>query len=94
MRGWHLLVCLAVVLGFCSSNLGTANLLAEEPYKLFLEKLRNERLFDLALVYLSDLEDEPNVSDDFKAVISLERGILLYSAATQMGAQQLGCNSR
>lgn len=87
MRGWHFLACLVLVLGFCNSNFCTSNLVAEEPYKLFLEKLRNERLFDLALVYLSDLEDEPNVSDDFKAVISLERGILLYSAATQMTAQ-------
>jgi uncharacterized protein YbjQ (UPF0145 family) len=60
---------------------------AEEPYKLFLEKLRNERLYDLALIYLSDLEDAPDISDEFKSVILLERGILLYSAASQMSPQ-------
>ncbi len=67
--------------------LGFGNAKAEEPYKLFLEKLRNERLFDLALVYLNELEEGANVSDDFKSEISLERGLLLYSAALQMTAQ-------
>ncbi len=60
---------------------------AEEPYQRFLEKLKNEQLFDLSLVYLNDLEDEPNVSAEFKAVIALERGMLIYSAAAQMSAQ-------
>ena len=59
----------------------------EEPYQRFLEKLKSEQLFDLALVYLNDLEDEPNVSEDFKAVIALERGMLMYSAAAQMSSQ-------
>lgn len=77
-----LFTCLVLLLGS-----GSLRVNAEEPYKLFLEKLRNERLFDLALVYLSELEDEPNVSEDFKSVISLERGILLYSAAAQMAPQ-------
>ncbi len=71
----------------CLFVLGNAGLNAEEPYKLFLEKLRNERLFDLALIYLSDLEDAPDVSESFKSEILLERGILLYSAASQMTPQ-------
>jgi hypothetical protein len=58
-----------------------------EPYQKFLEKLRGERLFDLALVYLEDLEDEPNVSPEFKSEIDLERGILLYNAAAMLPAQ-------
>lgn len=74
--------CVGMLLGFCGIAAH-----AEEPYKLFLEKLRNERLFDLALIYLSDLEDAPSISDEFKSVISLERGILLYSAASQMAPQ-------
>jgi hypothetical protein len=68
-------------------GISSSRVKAEEPYKLFLEKLRNEKLFELALVYLSDLEDAPNVSDDFKSVILLERGVLLYSAASQMSPQ-------
>ncbi len=59
----------------------------DEPYQRFLEKLKSEQLFDLALLYLNDLEDEPNVSEDFKAVMALERGMLMYSAAAQMSAQ-------
>ncbi len=54
---------------------------AAEPYQRFLEKLRDERLFDLALVYLADLQDQPNVSREFKSEIALERGLLLYNAA-------------
>jgi len=83
ISGLHVcgLAC-AVLLGVFASSL-----VAEEPYQRFLEKLRDERLFDLALVYLGDLEDQPNVSEEFKAVIALERGVLLYSAASQMSAQ-------
>ncbi len=59
---------------------------ADEPYERFLQKLRDEQLFDLALVYLSDLQDKPNVSGEFKANIELERGLLLYQAAAVMPA--------
>ncbi len=71
----------------CMAMLLTGVSRAEEPYQRFLEKLKSERLFDLALVYLDDLEDEPGVTDEFKSVIALERGMLLYSAASQMAAQ-------
>lgn len=60
---------------------------AAEPYQRFLEKLRTERLFDLALVYLDDLQDEPKVSREFKSEIALERGMLLYSASALMPVQ-------
>ncbi len=60
------------------------NALGAEPYQRFLEKLRDERLFDLALVYLADLQDEPKVSPQFKSEIALERGMLLYNAAALM----------
>ena len=74
--------CLGLWLFSCNGTLQ-----GEEPYQRFLEKLKSEQLFDLALVYLNDLEDEPNVSEDFKAVIALERGMLMHSAAAQMSSQ-------
>ncbi len=81
MRGWGSLHCFTTILTVAKTSHG------EEPYQRFLEKLKSERLFDLALIYLDDLQDEPGVTEDFKAVIALERGMLLYSAASQMTAQ-------
>jgi hypothetical protein len=57
---------------------------SEEAYQRFLEKLRDEKLFDLALVYLSELETDKNVSPEFKSQIALERGLMFYSAASLM----------
>ncbi|MCC7335973.1 MAG: hypothetical protein IT422_12805 [Pirellulaceae bacterium] len=54
---------------------------AEEPYQRFLERLRDEQLFDLALTYLADQQDKPDLPPEFKADIQLERGLLLYQAA-------------
>lgn len=56
-------------------------LVAEEPYQKFLQKLRDERLYDLALVYLEELESQPGVSAEFKADVELERGLLQYQSA-------------
>ncbi len=53
----------------------------EEPYQKFLQKLRDQQLFSLALVYMEELEDKPSVSQEFKADLQLERGLLLYQAA-------------
>lgn len=57
---------------------------AEEPYRKFLDKLRQEQLFDLALVYVNDLEKKPGVSREFKASVELERGLLSYQSAAMM----------
>lgn len=65
---------------------GTANVTAEEPYQRFLQKLRDEQLFDLALVYLTELEAKPTVSAEFKSDIPLERGMLLYQSAAVLAA--------
>jgi len=54
---------------------------ADEPYERFLDKLRQERLFDLALAYLTELESTPGVSSKFRADVELERGVLLYQSA-------------
>ncbi len=60
---------------------------AEEPYQRFLQKLRDEQLFDLALTYLSDLEAAPQVSRQFKSEIDLERGLLRYQSAATLSPQ-------
>lgn len=82
LRAISLLLCLFGLILGCH-----VNCLAEEPYQRFLEKLRDEQLFDLALVYLAELEKEPGVSDEFKADLALERGMLQYSSAAVMSAR-------
>ncbi|GIW99567.1 MAG: hypothetical protein KatS3mg111_2900 [Pirellulaceae bacterium] len=54
---------------------------AEEPYERFLEKLKEEQLYDLALAYLDTLQSKPGISADFQAAIDIERAMLLYQAA-------------
>ncbi len=66
---------------------GVSETRGEEPYQRFLDRLRNEKLFDLALVYLSDLEANPYVTEEYKTQIPLERGILFYNAAAVMSAK-------
>lgn len=61
-------------------SLPTGRLAAEEPYEQFLEKLKQEQLFDLALVYV-DMLDSGGAEPKFKAVVELERGLLTYQAA-------------
>ncbi len=72
------LVCLA-----CPALLAKPSA-AEEPYQRFLEKLRDEQLFDLALVYLDHQQDKSNLPANFKADLQLERGLLLYQAAAKL----------
>lgn len=79
MERWQKILFAALsFLWLCCHGANCVN--AEEPYKRFLEKLRQERLFDIALVYLEELESGPGVSSDFKQEILLERGMLLYQA--------------
>ncbi len=59
---------------------------AEEPYQRFLQKLRDEQLFDLALVYLSEQQEKPGVSPELKADMQLERGLLIYQATAVLPA--------
>ena len=82
----RVLCCSAVGLACCLMFGPMPSVRAEEPYERFLQKLRDEQLFDLALVYLGDLQTKPNVSGQFKANIELERGLLLYQAAAVMPA--------
>lgn len=57
---------------------------AEEPYELFLEKLKDQQLFDVALDYLSYLENQRGIESSFKTNLELERGLLLYQSAAVM----------
>jgi hypothetical protein len=59
-------------------------IIAAEPQERFLERLREEGLFDLALIYLEDLSKKPTLSAEFKSVIDLERALLYFQAANQL----------
>ena len=61
-------------------------LVADEPYQRFLQRLKDEQLFDLALVYLSELESQPNIDRRFLSNLELERGLLLYQSAASLPA--------
>ncbi len=70
-----------VVWAFCFTALPTLESRSEEPYEKFLQRLRDQQLYELALVYLDDLSSKSNMEAEFKADIQLERGLLLYQAA-------------
>lgn len=55
--------------------------IAEEPYQRFLQRLRDEQMFELSLAYLDELEALPGISDQLKADLDLERGMLQYLTA-------------
>ncbi len=71
------LAVLAILLSHCFAE----NANAGEPYRRFLQKLREERLFDLALVYLEDSQKRPGVDQEFKSAIELERALLYFDSA-------------
>lgn len=58
---------------------------SEEPYVQFLEKLRDQRLYDLALSYLDDLQKNNQVAAQFRTEAPLERARLLQESAASMG---------
>lgn len=63
---------------------GITRLQAEEPYRQFLEKLRGQQMFDLALFYLDELEKNQSVDATFANEIPLERATLYQEAAATM----------
>lgn len=69
------------MLGFLCQSVA---LPAAEPYERFLARMREERLFDLALVYLEDIEKRPDVEAEFKQVMDLERALLYSQAASYL----------
>lgn len=58
---------------------------AEEPFERFLQKLRDEQLFDLALEYLKQQSASTDASPQFKASLQFEEGLLHYQSASRLG---------
>ena len=54
---------------------------AEEPCREFLDALREERLFDVAMDYLAEMEDSPLASDEFRERIPLHKVAVLLDEA-------------
>lgn len=59
-------------------------LAAGEPYQKFLQKLREQRMFELALVYLEDSEKRSGLDENFKTAIELERALLFFESASML----------
>ncbi len=78
----------------CVLALWTLNVHAEEPYRQFLDRLKGEGLFDLALFYLDDLEKNPQVDEKFRLDIQLERANMLQEAAAGMPPRSPGRTKR
>lgn len=76
--GYLQLVLLVLACWCCCES----SLVASEPYEKFLARMREEQLFDLALVYLEDIEKRPDLDKEFKEVIDLERALLYSQAAS------------
>lgn len=55
---------------------------ADEPYGEFIEGLRQRRYFDTALEYLDELKQRPDVPQDIKDTLDLERGITYREMGT------------
>ena len=80
-----LVLTLATLIASCCGIFQSAQ--AEEPYRQFLEKLRSEQLYDLALGYLDDLEKSQATDRQFAVEIPLERARLYQESAAAMGAR-------
>ncbi len=57
---------------------------AEEPCQQFLDALREQRLFDVALDYLDEMQDSPLASDDFRERIPLLKVAVLLDEANRI----------
>ncbi|MFN3193399.1 MAG: hypothetical protein ACE361_23000 [Aureliella sp.] len=57
---------------------------AEDPYAKFLQRLKDEQLFDVALDYIKFLETGKRTNAAFLKDIELERGMLEYQAASML----------
>jgi tetratricopeptide (TPR) repeat protein len=55
---------------------------AAEPYEKFLQRLRSNGYYDLALVYLDDAKNSRGLDPKFQSVIELERALLYFQAAS------------
>ena len=76
-----LAAALAVVCLATMAQHGTA---AEETEK-FLQRLREERMFDIALDYLEHMRTSPLAESGFRSAIDYEIGLTMIAAAGQRG---------
>ncbi|XZE36139.1 hypothetical protein SH501x_001695 [Pirellulaceae bacterium SH501] len=84
------LTCLAITCGTVSVSLGGSYGLAEEPAKRFLERLREEQLFDVAVQYLEISEKKNRIPESLKADLPLEKiGLLQDSILTLQKPDQI-----
>lgn len=80
-------LCLLALLAILSGKLGKA----DEPVERFLERLREEQLFDLAEIYLEDLAARDLLSDKYRNDLPLERLLLSMESAKMIrSADQRG----
>lgn len=75
---------LRIVFASCLGVFVSSAARAEEPYERYLDVLKQNRLFDQALVYVDMLVDSPSTSDQFRRMVDLQRGILHFQAAAVM----------
>jgi hypothetical protein len=71
------MTCLAIgLVGIVGGKLGAA-----EPAEEFLRALRDNQYFDVAVIYLDRLQDNPRVPADFRTELDYQRGWTLVEAA-------------
>lgn len=73
-------LCVLLCVG-CSTVFGGTVVRAEEPFKRFMERLKDERLFDLAIVYLEQQNAAGTLTEAEVAAIPLERALLLQQSS-------------
>jgi hypothetical protein len=56
-----------------------------EPYERFVERLREQGYYDLALNYLDDISQRPALPAEFRESIELERSLLWFQSANSLG---------
>ncbi len=78
---------MGAIVAWCLSlavTLGPSSGLGEEPAEKFLEALRENGYFDIALVYLESLENNPAVSAEFRRILPLERAETLIKSTSML----------
>ena len=57
---------------------------ADEPAERFLQALRENGYYDIALDYLESISDSPAVSDDFKKILPFEKAETLIKSTADI----------
>ncbi|AMV33901.1 hypothetical protein VN12_17360 [Pirellula sp. SH-Sr6A] len=87
--GW--MTCLAFACGAASAP----SMVAEEPAKRFLERLRDEQLFDIGIQYIEIAEKRNRIPESLRADLPLEKiGLLQDSLLTLQKPDQIEARMR